>query len=79
MIDPGADIPVILAALAKHRSTVRQIVVTHAHIDHIAGSLELKRITGAPISYNEADLPLVAMMDQQARMDQCAHAKRSAA
>jgi glyoxylase-like metal-dependent hydrolase (beta-lactamase superfamily II) len=55
-----------LATLANHQLTVRQIVVTHAHIDHIASALELKQITGAPILYNSADLPLTAMMDMQA-------------
>jgi hydroxyacylglutathione hydrolase len=48
--------------------TVCKILVTHAHIDHIASAIELKRITGAPILYSQADLPLVAMMDQQAAM-----------
>ncbi|HEV2576757.1 MAG TPA: MBL fold metallo-hydrolase [Acidobacteriaceae bacterium] len=66
VVDPGYEIPRILAALAKHQLTVRQIVVTHAHIDHIASALELKQITGAPILYNAADLPLAAMMDMQA-------------
>jgi glyoxylase-like metal-dependent hydrolase (beta-lactamase superfamily II) len=66
VIDPGYEIPRILATLAKHQLTVHQIVVTHAHIDHIASALELKQITGAPIVYNAADLPLTAMMDTQA-------------
>jgi glyoxylase-like metal-dependent hydrolase (beta-lactamase superfamily II) len=66
VVDPGYEVPRILAALAKHEFTVRQIVVTHAHIDHIASALELKRLTGAPILYNAADLPLVAMMEVQA-------------
>lgn len=66
VIDPGDEVHRILATLAKHQLTVKQIVVTHAHIDHIASALELKRITGAPILYNKADLPLVAMMKDQA-------------
>ena len=66
VVDPGYDIPRILAALVKHQLTVRQIVVTHAHIDHIASALDLKQITSAPILYNAADLPLAAMMDEQA-------------
>jgi glyoxylase-like metal-dependent hydrolase (beta-lactamase superfamily II) len=45
---------------------VKQIIVTHAHIDHIAGAQQLKRLTGAPILYNQNDLPLVKMMDVQA-------------
>ncbi len=66
VIDPGADIPLILAALNRHSFTLRKIVITHAHIDHIASALELKRITNAPIFYSKDDLPLVAIMDQQA-------------
>ena len=65
VVDPGSDIPEILAVLADHQLTVKQIVVTHAHFDHIAGALALKRLTGAPVLYNQADLPLVAIMDQQ--------------
>lgn len=66
VVDPGSDIPKIVSLLAKHALTVKQILITHAHIDHIAGAQELKRITGAPILYNQRDLPLVAMMDVQA-------------
>jgi glyoxylase-like metal-dependent hydrolase (beta-lactamase superfamily II) len=66
VVDPGYDIPQILATLARHQLTVRQIIVTHAHIDHIASALDLKQITGAPILYNAADLPLTAMMTEQA-------------
>jgi glyoxylase-like metal-dependent hydrolase (beta-lactamase superfamily II) len=65
VVDPGDDIPKILAALAEHQLTVKQIVITHAHFDHISSAQTLKQITGAPILYNEADLPLVAIMDQQ--------------
>jgi len=67
VVDPGYDIPHILTTLAKHQLTVRQILITHAHIDHIAGALELKRITGAPILYNQADLPQLDIMDEQAK------------
>ena len=66
VVDPGADLPRILALLAQHSLTVRRILVTHAHIDHIAGARHLQQITGAPVLYNQLDLPLVAMMDVQA-------------
>jgi glyoxylase-like metal-dependent hydrolase (beta-lactamase superfamily II) len=66
VVDPGDDIPRILAILARHKLTVKQILITHAHIDHIAGAARLKAITGAPILYNQFDLPLVKMMDVQA-------------
>ena len=67
VVDPGDDIPRILALLAKHHLTVKQIIITHAHIDHIAGAHRLKQITGAPILYNQNDLPLVKIMDVQAK------------
>jgi hydroxyacylglutathione hydrolase len=67
VVDPGYDIPHILLRLASHQLTVRQILITHAHIDHIAGALELKRITGVPILFSQADLPQLDIMDAQAR------------
>jgi hydroxyacylglutathione hydrolase len=66
VVDPGDDIPRILALVAKHQLTVKQIIITHAHIDHIAGAHRLKQLTGAPVLYNQNDLPLVKMMDIQA-------------
>jgi hydroxyacylglutathione hydrolase len=66
VVDPGDDIPRIMALLNRHGLTVKQILITHAHIDHIAGAHRLKRLTGAPILYNQNDLPLVGMMDEQA-------------
>ena len=66
VIDPGDDLPKIISVLGRYQLTVKQIVVTHAHIDHIAGAQRLRSLTGAPVLYNEADLPLVRMMDVQA-------------
>ncbi len=66
VVDPGDEISRILTILARHQLTVKQILITHAHIDHIAGAQRLKAVTGAPILYNQLDLPLVAMMDIQA-------------
>jgi glyoxylase-like metal-dependent hydrolase (beta-lactamase superfamily II) len=66
VVDPGDDIPAIMAVLQRHGLTVKSIVITHAHIDHIAGAQQLKRLTGAPILYNQNDIPLVKMMDAQA-------------
>lgn len=66
IIDPGDEIPQILKRLEKHSAKLKQIIVTHAHIDHVGGALRLKRLTGAPIYLNEKDLPLLKMMDMQA-------------
>lgn len=66
VIDPGDNVDYILERLAAHKLTLKQIVVTHAHIDHVGGALRLKRATGAPVLLNENDLPLLKMMDVQA-------------
>src|ERR1700751_1990628 len=66
VIDPGDEIEGIVAALQRHGLTVKQILVTHAHIDHVGGALKLKHLTGAPILLNENDLPLLKMMEAQA-------------
>lgn len=65
-IDPGDNIPQIIARLEKHNLRLKQIIVTHAHIDHVGGALLLKRHTGAPIFLNQNDLPLLEMMEMQA-------------
>jgi len=67
VIDPGADVSEILAIVARHGLQVKQIVVTHAHLDHIGGAMELKAATGAPILLNENDAALVAMLPMQAQ------------
>jgi glyoxylase-like metal-dependent hydrolase (beta-lactamase superfamily II) len=66
VVDPGDEIADILARLARHHLTLRQIVVTHAHIDHIGGAAQLKRITGAPVLFHQEDLPILAMLELQA-------------
>lgn len=66
VIDPGDNVPEILARLARHRLTVRQIIITHAHIDHVGGAAELKKLTGAPVLMHAEDLELLQSMALQA-------------
>jgi glyoxylase-like metal-dependent hydrolase (beta-lactamase superfamily II) len=66
VVDPGDEIDSILAVLARHGLTVKSIVITHAHIDHIGGAQKLKRATGAPIYMNSADDELRRHMEVQA-------------
>ena len=66
VIDPGEEISRIHRRLTELGLKLTQILITHAHIDHIGGALKLKRLTGAPILLNENDLPLLKMMDEQA-------------
>jgi glyoxylase-like metal-dependent hydrolase (beta-lactamase superfamily II) len=66
VIDPGDEVGLIHRRLTELGLTLKQILVTHAHIDHVGGALRLKRLTGAPILLNENDRPLLKMMDSQA-------------
>ena len=66
VIDPGDEVGRIYRRLVELGLKLKQILVTHAHIDHVGGALKLKGLTGAPILLNENDLPLLTMMDQQA-------------
>jgi hydroxyacylglutathione hydrolase len=66
VIDPGDEIGRIHGRLAALGLQVKQILITHAHIDHIGGALKLKRLTGAPILLNHNDLPLLKLMEMQA-------------
>ena len=66
VVDPGDDIGQVLAIVKRHGLTVKAIVITHAHIDHIGGAQKLKRATGAPVYMNSADAGLQKMMDVQA-------------
>lgn len=66
VIDPGDDIEDVLALIGKHNLQVKQIVITHAHIDHVGGAMKLRAATGAPILLNESDYALLKMIDMQA-------------
>jgi glyoxylase-like metal-dependent hydrolase (beta-lactamase superfamily II) len=66
VVDPGDNLAEILSRLQKHGLTLRQIVVTHAHIDHVGGAALLKRATGAPVLLNQRDLGLLGAMEMQA-------------
>ncbi len=66
VIDPGDDIEDVLAIIRKHNLQIKQIVITHAHIDHVGGAMKLRAATGAPILLNQNDYALLKMLDEQA-------------
>jgi hydroxyacylglutathione hydrolase len=66
VIDPGDDVEDVLGIIREHGLKVKQIVITHAHIDHVGGAMKLRKATGAPILLNQNDYELLKMLDVQA-------------
>jgi hydroxyacylglutathione hydrolase len=66
VIDPGDNIDQILFLIKKHNLQVKQIVITHAHIDHVGGAAKLRAVTGAPVLLNQNDYALLKMLGVQA-------------
>jgi hydroxyacylglutathione hydrolase len=66
VIDPGDEIARILELLGRYKLTVKAIVSTHAHIDHVGGLSKLHQYTGAPVMMHRDDVPLYNGMDVQA-------------
>ena len=67
VVDPGDDIEDIMAVLVRQGLTVKQIYITHAHIDHIGGAMKLKAHTGAPILMHGGDEMQLPLLDMQAQ------------
>jgi glyoxylase-like metal-dependent hydrolase (beta-lactamase superfamily II) len=67
VVDPGGDIEQILEAVRGNKIDVQQIWITHGHIDHAGGAMDLKDALGVDIiGPHEADLPLLANLENQA-------------
>ena len=67
VIDPGDEISKITEVLDKHALKVKAIIITHGHIDHVAGAAKLRALSGAPVYMNEKDnaqLDALGMMAQ---------------
>jgi glyoxylase-like metal-dependent hydrolase (beta-lactamase superfamily II) len=68
VVDPGGDIDQILAALKDNGIAATAIWLTHGHIDHAGGAMDLKDALGVDIiGPHEADRPLLANLENQAR------------
>ncbi len=68
VIDPGGESERLLARVAAHRLTLKAIVNTHGHIDHIAGAGELAAQLGIPFRLHADDHFLVEHADEAAAM-----------
>ncbi|HEX7764050.1 MAG TPA: MBL fold metallo-hydrolase [Cellvibrio sp.] len=69
VVDPGGDIARILAVVAEKGVTLRQILLTHGHMDHIGGTAELVAQASLPVIGPHADdVFWIDLLPQQAQM-----------
>ncbi|CAN5552180.1 MBL fold metallo-hydrolase [soil metagenome] len=68
VIDPGGDPEKILAFAKENNLTIKYLLHTHAHFDHIMGSRAVKEATGAKICINKGDQWLYDNLQKQVQM-----------
>jgi len=65
VIDPGDDVEDLLGAVARHGLAVANILLTHAHLDHITGVKRAREALGAKVWLHPDDLSLYQAVVQQ--------------
>ena len=68
VIDPGEGPSSLLEMISSSNLSVKYILNTHAHIDHVLGVEEVKKKTGAPFYLCEKDSFLLDALPAQAEM-----------
>ena len=66
LIDPGDEVDQLLDIVRAQHLVVGQILLTHAHVDHVSGVGRAKRALGAPIYLHKDDLFLYEAAPEQA-------------
>jgi glyoxylase-like metal-dependent hydrolase (beta-lactamase superfamily II) len=68
LIDPGDEVDALLDAIARRKLAVQQILLTHAHLDHITGVGRAKAALGVPVWLHQDDNFLYERVLQQGLM-----------
>ena len=68
VIDPGDEVDLLLAAVKKHALSIRYILLTHAHLDHVTGVGRAKQALNVPVGLHEDDNFLYTGVRQQGMM-----------
>lgn len=68
VVDPGGDVDVIRQTVEENGITLKEIWITHGHIDHAGGAKELAEALGVRIiGPHRDDLPLLEQLEAQAQ------------
>lgn len=68
VIDPGDEADAILATLARWKIKALYLLHTHAHLDHIGATHDVRQQTGAASGLHEDDMPLCENLAVQASL-----------
>ncbi len=69
VVDPGGDIAAIQDVINKNNLEIKAIWLTHGHIDHAGGAMDLKDALGIPIvGPHRDDKFLLDGLEEQAKM-----------
>lgn len=68
IIDPGDEVDGLLEFVANEDITIRHILLTHAHLDHITGVAAAKRAFDVPVHLHRDDLFLYERAAEQGMM-----------
>ena len=59
VIDPGGHPKRILQALEETKLTIRYVLNTHCHFDHMGANADIVDATGAPLALHAAEIPML--------------------
>jgi glyoxylase-like metal-dependent hydrolase (beta-lactamase superfamily II) len=66
VIDPGDDADQILMILAREKLTVKYLINTHGHFDHVGANRRMKEVTGAKLAIHPDDVPMLSELSRSA-------------
>ena len=68
VVDPGGDVERIIQTVQRHGLTIRYIINTHGHFDHVGGNRQAIAAFGAPLLIHQADAPMLDRVADVGRM-----------
>jgi hydroxyacylglutathione hydrolase len=68
IVDPGDEVGALLAAVTQHKLSIVNILLTHAHLDHVTGVATAKRALGVPVWLHKDDNFLYERVVEQGQM-----------